>query len=164
MSFSKIDKDFSDFAKIQAYLLSKSLTEEKRINEIKLILLLSRFSSAVSEEYLLYSSYIPLRVIAKEIIKERHTIENGIKELYAIENNTVKAKHFFKKLFFKETKVSIDKMYLYLMNKNDKFTVKEIRKIQKCVNDSEFEKMLNDIFQSAKNRIKKYKYLSAVLK
>ena len=157
----KNNKEFSEFVNRKICFLYSKLQECEGTERFYFILSLKALLSDISIKYISFSDYIPLKLIAEELIKEREAlcfITNG--SIYSSLRKN-KVRKLFENLLENKRGADTDKQYIALLLKAEKFTAAQIRRMKRTA-DSEFKSILSEMEKSSISRIKRLNYLLSV--
>ena len=158
----KNNKDFFEFVNRKICFLYSFLKENNIDSPLQTLLLIKTLETEISEKYLSFSCYIPLRLIAEEVIKEKACLSDDLKRLYPYTARKYRGINLLNALLKNTDKSNVDRTYLAFLFKAEKFTVREIR-ILKRNSNSELKSIINNMEKSSKSRIKRLSYLLSAL-
>lgn len=138
------------------------ISNKETVSFAQVVSVLNRFISVLSEEYLTFSNYIPLKSIANETLKEKGVFsdESFCKLNFFISGKEIKK---FTNSIFKMKYTFSDNLYASVLLKSEKFTAEVFRKAEKINNSGELIDYLKNVNSTIKQRQKKLKYLLSVI-
>ena len=157
----KNNKEFSEFVNRKICFLYSKLQECEGTERFYFILSLKALLSDISIKYISFSDYIPLKLIAEELIKEREALSVITKGSVCRSIRKIKVRKLLKHLLENKRGADADKQYIALLLKAEKFTASQIRRMKRTA-DSEFKSILSEIEKSSRSRIKRLNYLLSV--
>lgn len=156
------NKAFREFINRKICFLYAYISEENSIQSMCFVFLLKNLLSDISEKYLSFSDYIPLKLIAEEINRERKMLSEKNNIFCSCKIRNRRLKRILLKLTQASDRTDADKTYINLLLKSEKFTVSEISRVKRQIFDSDFVSMLDSMEETAKGRIKRLKYLKTL--